>query len=163
MHRFTGLSPSYRPWFWFFLENWLYVFKKVPPFESSASTAFWSLALEEQYYLSGLGPSFGEKAAEYDPDRLWTLGILFAVRFIIWNTAGKNLSIISLSLRIEGLCVGSLLAIATWFKACQIRANDFQQHFGGPLAGCRLPSCFSSSSRSSTFPFSGLGGYLLIY
>jgi peptidoglycan/LPS O-acetylase OafA/YrhL len=99
-------------WFWLEIQNWLFILK--PNGNNNFLNHFWSLALEEQFYLISpwiilLIKQF-QKIISF---LLVTLLLLQVLRLALWYLQVKNISYINLYgfTRIDGLCVGSLLAI----------------------------------------------------
>ena len=156
------LAPAHRPWFWFFLENWMYVLGKAPSYEGPQLRHFWSLALEEQYYL--IWPwvlLLVKKPQHLIRVIICTLILLFISRAIIWSTAGKDFTYnVIVFFRIEGLCIGSMLAIAVFYKTPSMD-NRLRTAFWWTLAACLLIQLLRRAGIVD-LPFFGLGGYLLI-
>jgi peptidoglycan/LPS O-acetylase OafA/YrhL len=104
-------------WFWLYVQNWLFILKN--PGNSILLNHFWSLALEEQFYL--LWPWIILLAKI--PQKLITLLlyimiVLLLSRIVILMIQINTLSYINLFkfTRIDSLCAGSMLA-AFKFKA----------------------------------------------
>jgi peptidoglycan/LPS O-acetylase OafA/YrhL len=156
------LPPHHRPWFWLFLQNWMYILEKIPASEAPHLRHLWSLALEEQYYL--IWPWILLLVRKPQHIIRIILGILAAVlvsRLIIWKVAGKDLTYyFFLCTRIEGLCIGSLLAVALFFKLPGIQKRLFIA-LGGTLAASLAIQTLRFAGIAN-LPFYGLGGYLLI-
>jgi peptidoglycan/LPS O-acetylase OafA/YrhL len=99
-------------WFWLEIQNWLFIVN--PPGNNNFLNHFWSLALEEQFYL--ISPwiiLFIRNIQGVIGFLLGLLLLLMAGRLILWSIRIENISYIDLYAftRIDGLCVGSLLAI----------------------------------------------------
>jgi peptidoglycan/LPS O-acetylase OafA/YrhL len=159
----SGYYTSNQLWWWIFLENWFYIFNHQSTLRQSYLIHFWSLALEEQYYL--ICPwilLFIKDRQSLIRFILAALCLTFAARFVIWRLADKDLSLFFFFnfTRIDGLCVGSLLAIAT--------------HFSIPDLGRRLIKITIITGSVCiillmlkhfalpTLPFFAFGGYILI-
>lgn len=99
-------------WFWLEIQNWLFILKTNG--NNNFLNHFWSLALEEQFYLVSpwiiLLISQFQKIISF---LLGTLLTLLVLRMVFWLLQIENISYINLYAftRIDGLCVGSLLAI----------------------------------------------------
>ena len=99
-------------WIIFFFQNWLYVFK--PPHGSSMLFHFWSLAVEEQFYI--LWPGIILLVKNFK-SLLWIIVcLLIAVmvgRYLLWIFHIQDLAYDSLYTftRIDGICVGCMLAL----------------------------------------------------
>lgn len=78
-YEFYDRLSSYQGWYWLYLENWEWTFH--PRFEVSPIAHFWSLAVEEQFYL--LWPLI----VYLVPRRFlaWLVGILFLCPAIVRN------------------------------------------------------------------------------
>ncbi|MCX8019635.1 MAG: acyltransferase [Chitinophagaceae bacterium] len=97
---------------WTYLQNWLFIFKE--PYGDKILLHTWPIVVEEQFYL--LWPLiilFLKK-----PIRLlaFMLALLIAVgttRYILWNLNIRDLAYSSLYTftRIDGICIGSMVAI----------------------------------------------------
>jgi peptidoglycan/LPS O-acetylase OafA/YrhL len=99
-------------WFWFEIQNWLFILK--PNGNNNFLNHYWSLALEEQFYL--VSPWIILLIKPFQKVISFLLGmllVLLAIRLALWNLHIDNISYINLYTftRIDGLCVGSLLAI----------------------------------------------------
>lgn len=115
---FKSLGPGldyyedHQLWLWAYLQNWLYTFKH--PYGSKILLHFWSLAVEEQFYL--LWPVTILLIRK--PKILFAIagGLLLVAgitRFVLWNLHIENLAYANLFLftRIDGICVGCMLAL----------------------------------------------------
>ena len=99
-------------WFWLEIQNWLFILK--PSGNNNFLNHFWSLALEEQFYL--ISPwiiLFIRKIQNVISFLLGLLLLLMLCRLILWFLRIENISYIDLYAftRTDGLCIGSLLAI----------------------------------------------------
>jgi peptidoglycan/LPS O-acetylase OafA/YrhL len=97
-------------WFWTYLQNWVLIFTYDG--KSSVLVHFWSLGVEEQYYLAW--PLF--VVLIKNPKKLLLcciLGLILVIstRVYIWSTVKYDPYALFLFTRIDGLLVGSMLAI----------------------------------------------------
>jgi len=100
----------YQWWFWTYLQNWPLIFTYDG--KSPVLVHYWSLAVEEQYYL--VWPFF--VVFIKNPKNLLlccVIGLLIVIssRIYIWNTVEFNPYALFLFTRIDGILIGSMLAI----------------------------------------------------
>jgi peptidoglycan/LPS O-acetylase OafA/YrhL len=98
-------------WFWLEIQNWLFIYK---PNGNNFLNHFWSLALEEQFYLICPFVFLLIKKAHHQITFILIILIsLLVLRLTAWHLDFVNISYINLYAftRIDGLCVGCLLAI----------------------------------------------------
>lgn len=102
---------EHQAWFWTYLQNWTLIFKQEG--DTSALGHFWSLAVEEQYYL--VWPLV--ILLIRDPKKVLMLSLLLLVgvitaRFLIWQNRDQYPSYERLFLftRLDGILIGSMLA-----------------------------------------------------
>jgi peptidoglycan/LPS O-acetylase OafA/YrhL len=107
-----GFVRSNQGWFWFFLQNWLVIF--THQINNGFLDHFWSLGLEEQFYLLWPWIIFLLKS----PQRIIRFLIivltgLLLLRLAVWAIQIKDLNYIALFrfTRIDALCVGGILAV----------------------------------------------------
>ena len=103
---------DHQVWLWTYLQNWLYTFKH--PFGSKILLHFWSLAVEEQFYL--LWPITILLIKKPKVLFVIAIGLLISVgvtRFVLWNLHLKDFAYANFFLftRIDGICVGCMLAL----------------------------------------------------
>jgi peptidoglycan/LPS O-acetylase OafA/YrhL len=105
----------HQPWFWFYLQNWLFIFKG--PGYNNFLNHFWSLAAEEQFYL--LWPLI--LLALRRPSilvrlLLVLLLVLMSARVVLWLLQFPGISYTDLFAftRPDGLIIGSLAALGIW-------------------------------------------------
>jgi peptidoglycan/LPS O-acetylase OafA/YrhL len=99
-------------WLWVFLQNWLYIFKQPSGF--GLLNHFWSLAVEEQFYL--LWPILVLLIKK--PKHLlifiaFILILVIALRLYVWIERIENLHYYNLYTfsRIDGICIGCMVAL----------------------------------------------------
>ena len=120
-YEYENNLDSSQIWYWFYLENWKWIIQGV--FDRGPLIHFWSLVLEEQFYL------IYSALIYFLPRRLlsWFLGIviLFAVFFRsclllthpLTHTLAQNIYVNPLC-RLDTLAIGSLIAL--WMRSDRI-------------------------------------------
>jgi peptidoglycan/LPS O-acetylase OafA/YrhL len=104
---------SYQPLSWFHLQNWLYIFKPKPN-DFLLMNHFWSLSLEEQFYLVWPLIIFAVKSNRRLSEILCVIiAASILLRFSSWLHFGDGYTNFYLQYmtRVDGLCVGSLVAV----------------------------------------------------
>lgn len=104
-------------WFIFYLQNWL--FTNNFPVNSHSLNHFWSLAVEEQFYI--IWPVviiILRKPENLVIFLISFLVFLFAARCLIWNVhyPGFNYNTFYTFTRFDGICIGSLVALIVFLK-----------------------------------------------
>ena len=145
-------------WFWLYLQNWLLIFKY--PDGSTIIQHFWSLAVEEQFYL--IWPCI-VLLLKKPKSLLIFAGVLLltviATRFTLWNLKIRDLNYMGLYTftRIDGICVGSMLAILH-----QMKSKFFDNYFPAivlSLAGLNFIFYFFNKPSQFTYPYLAIVGY----
>jgi peptidoglycan/LPS O-acetylase OafA/YrhL len=145
-------------WFWTYTQNWLIILHGTD--QITSLDHLWSLAVEEQFYL--LWPLIILLIRSHKKLMLF-LGVIllfaFIARWWIWDQQIEGLSYFKLFTftRIDGLCIGSLLAIAR-----KSRPNFKNQAFW-VIAGvliCNGVFILVRNLANPPLPYLALAGYL---
>ena len=145
-------------WLWAYLQNWLYVFKI--PEDTNVLLHLWSLAVEEQYYL--IWPFviliFRKPKFLLAISLFLLLGIIL-LRFYLWHRNIEGLHYFGLYTftRIDGLCIGSALALVRILKP------KFVTNFTAPIilsiAALNFIFYFINKTNDFSFPYFAFIGY----
>jgi peptidoglycan/LPS O-acetylase OafA/YrhL len=143
-------------WFIFYLQNWLLATDF--PDSSQCLNHFWSLAVEEQYYL--IWPFV--ILLLRTPKRLvaFLIGVLvmlFIGRSFIWHQqyAGFNYTTFYLFTRFDGICIGSLVALLV-----TIRKDFLSRHTAVIVTGLALLNfIFYFLNKNGQLPYWSFLGY----
>jgi peptidoglycan/LPS O-acetylase OafA/YrhL len=121
----AGYYQAHQWWFWTYLQNWALIFSY--DWKANTLNHFWSLAVEEQYYLVWpLVILFFKKPKRLLTFCLLTLITVIVARIFIWiMTPGYHWMF--LFTRIDGLLIGSMLALI-----CRIN-QDFLRKYSTAL------------------------------
>lgn len=145
-------------WFWTYLQNWTLVFFQEG--DTSALGHFWSLAVEEQYYLLWpliilLIPS---------PRKILVLSLLMLIlvigaRFYIWQHRAEFPSYERLFLftRLDGVLIGSMLACVQIINRSLIRR--YFTFFLLILTAANYAFYFFKKGQDPDFPAWAIAGY----
>lgn len=150
---------QHQVWFWAYLQNWLFIFYS-PPHSALALLHFWSLSVEEQFYL--VWPFIillfkNPKALIY-----LLFALLFAVislRFLLWEFKIENIAYFNLYTfsRIDGICIGSLLAILR-----TVNYKAINRYFTLIILGLAILNFvfyFFNKSNYFSYPYLAIVGY----
>lgn len=145
-------------WLWTYLQNWLYIFKN--PDQYNTLNHFWSLAVEEQFYLAWpLVILLLRK-----PSRLLVaLAILLAgvigLRIWIWNNQVADLAYFNLYTftRIDGICIGSMIALLQRINPRFLR--NYMPLIVLLFAALNFVFYFINRDNAFSFPYLAIAGY----
>ena len=112
-------------WFWFYLQNWLVSFHTPPP-GSNMLVHFWSLAVEEQFYLVWPFVIFLiRKTKALLAFMIVFLILVVTIRGIAYSYHVQNLNYPALYTftRVDGICIGAIVAILKKINAQYLKKN----------------------------------------
>lgn len=159
---FTHLQVSYyrenQVWLWTYLQNWLYIFRS--PDQSNLLNHFWSLAVEEQFYM--VWPLLILLLKKPWHLLYLLIIVLLAVigfRIWIWNNQVPDLAYFNLYTftRIDGICIGSMIALLQ-----RVRPGFLDKYMSLVVllfAGFNFLFYFINSSNQYSFPYLAIAGY----
>jgi len=146
-------------WFWTYLQNWFLIFHNVGN-TTTAIQHYWSLAVEEQFYIVWPFVIFLIRK----PTFLLAIAgaLLLAVictRLYMWTIQIKDLNYFGLYTytRIDGICIGSMLAILQF-----MRSPFIKKYFTGLvllLAAMNFIFYFINKEFQFTYPYLAIVGY----
>jgi peptidoglycan/LPS O-acetylase OafA/YrhL len=145
-------------WLWTYFQNWLYIFK--PTNDTDILHHFWSLAVEEQFYLVWPLTILLVRKPQY---LLMLLGVVLvgviALRYIVWVNKIENLAYFNLFTfsRVDGICIGSMLALVHKINFGFVQKYTSAIVFG--LAGLNFLFYFFNRYYNFTFPYLAIVGY----
>lgn len=146
-------------WFWTYLQNWFLIFYDVGN-TTTAIQHYWSLAVEEQFYIVWPLVIFLIRKPKI---LLAITGILLVAvigtRLYMWTIQIKDLNYFGLYTytRIDGICIGSMLAILQY-----MRSPFIKKYFTGLillLAAMNFIFYFINKQYDFTFPYLAIVGY----
>jgi peptidoglycan/LPS O-acetylase OafA/YrhL len=146
-------------WFWSYLQNWFLIFHNVG-YTTTAIQHYWSLAVEEQFYI--LWPLIIFIVRKPKILLIITVLLLLAVigtRLYMWTIQIKDLNYFGLYTytRIDGICIGSMLAILQF-----MRSRFINKYFTGLvllLAAMNFVFYFINKEYNFTYPYLAIVGY----
>jgi peptidoglycan/LPS O-acetylase OafA/YrhL len=146
-------------WLWTYLQNWLYIFNP-PPSDSLALNHFWSLAVEEQFYL--VWPLL----IMLIKNPRWLLGVMvllllsvIGLRCYLWIARIQGLAYYNLYTfsRIDGICIGSMLALMRIIDRKAI--NRYFTLIVLSLAAINFLFYFFNRNNQFSYPYLAITGY----
>ena len=145
-------------WLWSYLQNWLYAFTLKDG--SAMLVHLWSLGVEEQFYL--LWPIIillvrKPRILFYIMSALLLLAI--AARCILWlyHFQDFNYTLVYTFTRIDGICIGSMIALLLNFKPDFIEKN--LAIIVITLAGLNFLFYFLNENASNSYPYFAFIGF----
>jgi peptidoglycan/LPS O-acetylase OafA/YrhL len=145
-------------WLWTYLQNWLYSFYLSD--DAKMLTHLWSLAVEEQFYLIWPFVILLVKS----PRKLFfimlaVLVLTILLRSIIWLSQIEDLNYTTLYTftRIDGICIGSMVALLLRFKPKLISKNMTAIVLA--LAAMNFIFYFINQSDRNSYPYYAFVGY----
>ena len=145
-------------WFWTYLQNWLFIFKAAN--DTNLLHHFWSLAVEEQFYL--FWPPFFLLIA--NPKRLLIiifllLICLLAFRSLIWIYKIEELAYFNFYTftRIDGICIGCMIALLQQINSKFL--SSYQPIIILIFACLNFTFYFINMKNQFNFPYLALIGY----
>lgn len=145
-------------WFWTYLQNWLFIIKKTA--SSDILHHFWSLAVEEQFYLVWPLIILVVKKPQF---LILIMGIVLTtailLRYIIWEKQIENLAYFNLYTfsRIDGIAIGSMMALVHQVDHGFVKKNSTIIVL--LLAVANFMFYFFNSRNNFGFPYLAIVGY----
>lgn len=144
-------------WFWTFLQNWFLIFHNFGN-TTSVLQHFWSLAVEEQFYIIWPWIILIVKKPKYLMIFAGTLlaGVI-VTRLLLWNSHIQDLNYFGLYTftRIDGICIGSMMALLM-----RINPEFLKKYLTVivlSLAGINF--LFFFLNRENSLPYLAIAGY----
>ena len=145
-------------WLWTYLQNWLYIFK--PTNSTNALHHFWSLAVEEQFYLLWPLAILTLRKPKY---LLLLMGglllVVMILRLFIWTYQIEDLAYFNLYTfsRIDGICIGCMLSLVQRINPGFLK--KFTPAIVFTMAGLNFIFYFFNRRYHFTFPYLAIVGY----
>lgn len=145
-------------WFWAYLQNWLFIF--YSSHTTSALNHFWSLAVEEQFYL--IWPFvilLFRKTKRLIYLLIFLLIGVITLRFTLWTFQIERIAYFNLYTfsRIDGICIGSLLAVLRTVNHKAI--NRYFTIIVLGLAVLNFVFYFFNKQNQFSYPYLAIAGY----
>ena len=153
-----GYYTDNQLWFWGYLENWLLIFNF--PQGTEYLNHFWSLAVEEQFYL--IWPFIVlllKKPKTLLVFMLFVLVLLVVVRSCLWSLKIENFNytLFYRFTRIDGICIGCIIALSQKINLNFLSKNTAYIVTG--LAGINFLFYFLNRAGEFDFPYLAFVGY----
>ena len=145
-------------WLWTYLQNWLYSLH--PSQEGTMLTHFWSLAVEEQFYIIWpLIILFFKRPKRLVIVMLGILLLTIAARSIVWfyHIEDLNYTTLYTFTRIDGICIGSIVAILMKINPELISKN--LAIIATALAAINFGFYFLNEADKDGYPYYAFVGY----
>lgn len=151
-------SLNHQVWLWTFTQNWLYIFTQ--PDAPGLLNHFWSLAVEEQFYLFWPFIILWLRRPKYLLVFLVLMLVaLFTIRLFLWLQQIEDLpyyNIFTFS-RVDGICIGSMIALLQAASPHFLTRNTTWIVIG--LALLNLLFDFVNGLYQYSFPYLALVGF----
>ena len=149
---------EHQGWLWTYLQNWLFIFKGDD--QTNTLHHLWSLAVEEQFYLVWpLLILVIKKPRALAILMGLTLVAVILLRLWIWKYEIADLSYYRLYTftRIDGLCIGSIVALLRWMDPGILKKNTTLIVL--VFAALNFAFFFINRKSDFDFPYLALVGY----
>ena len=145
-------------WLWTYFQNWLFILKETQ--STNALHHFWSLAVEEQFYLLWPLAILIVRKPKFLLLLMATLLIaVIAIRYFIWIYKIEDLAYFNLYTftRIDGICIGCILSLLQQINFSLLKKYTATIVF--TLAGLNFIFYFINSQYEFSFPYLAIIGY----